>query len=57
MRETIRVFPAENGMMRADHVMTFFGAVFLRLHYRMRLKPNEVDKSLHSAEAASSVFS
>jgi hypothetical protein len=42
MRETIRVFPAENGMMRADHGMTYFGAVFLRLHYRMRPKSFEL---------------
>lgn len=36
MRETIHVFPAENGGARADHVLKLFGATFLRLHYRMR---------------------
>lgn len=36
MREQIRVFPAEDGQVRADHVMWIFGRVFLRLHYRLR---------------------
>lgn len=36
LRESIHVFPAENGVLRADHVLTYFGATFLRLHYRMR---------------------
>ena len=35
MRESIRVYPAGNGDVRADHVMWIFGLVFLRLHYRM----------------------
>jgi len=35
LRESIHVFPAERGLVRADHVLTFFGATFLRLHYRM----------------------
>ncbi len=35
MRETIRVYPAENGHVRADHVLTLWGATFLRLHYRL----------------------
>ena len=41
LRETIHVFPAERGLVRADHVLTYFGAVFLRLHYRMRPQPND----------------
>jgi hypothetical protein len=36
LRESIHVFPAEKGSVRADHVLTYFGATFLRLHYRMR---------------------
>lgn len=39
LRESIHVFPAEDGLLRADHVLTYFGATFLRLHYRMRLQP------------------
>jgi hypothetical protein len=29
-------------LVRADHVLKFFGATFLRLHYRMRHQPNGV---------------
>lgn len=36
LRESIHVFPAERGLLRADHVLTYVGATFLRLHYRMR---------------------
>ena len=36
LRETIHVFPGEDGFVRADHVLRYFGATFLRLHYRMR---------------------
>ncbi|HEY1048933.1 MAG TPA: hypothetical protein VGE39_04235 [Prosthecobacter sp.] len=36
MREKIHLFPAEQGILRADHVLTFFGMTFLRIHYRMR---------------------
>jgi hypothetical protein len=34
MRESIHVYPASDGV-RADHVLTLFGATFLRLHYRL----------------------
>jgi hypothetical protein len=37
MQETIRVYDAESGTGRADHVLWFWGIEFLRLHYRMRL--------------------
>jgi hypothetical protein len=37
LRETIRVYPAEDGGARADHEMTIWGATFLRLHYRLRV--------------------
>jgi hypothetical protein len=36
LRESITVFPDENGSLRADHILHFFGITFLRLHYRMR---------------------
>jgi hypothetical protein len=36
MRETIRVFESAAGETRADHTMTIWRLVFLRLHYRMR---------------------
>ncbi|MEO6526169.1 MAG: hypothetical protein ABIP93_06060 [Gemmatimonadaceae bacterium] len=36
MQERIRVFAAESGSVRADHVLTLWGATFLRLHYRLR---------------------
>lgn len=40
LRETIRVYPAETGTIRADHVLKYCGATFLRLHYRMRRSPS-----------------
>jgi hypothetical protein len=36
LRESIHVYPAEKGLVWADHVLTYFGATFLQLHYRMR---------------------
>jgi hypothetical protein len=36
LRETIRVYPASRDEIRADHVLTLWGATFLRLHYRLR---------------------
>jgi hypothetical protein len=36
LRESIRVYPGENDMVRADHVLTLWGATFLRLHYRLQ---------------------
>ena len=36
MKESIRVYAAEPGVVRADHVLRLYGRVFLRLHYRMR---------------------
>jgi hypothetical protein len=35
LRESIRVYPAGEEA-RADHVLTLWGATFLRLHYRLR---------------------
>lgn len=36
MRETIHVYPAEEGVLRTDHVFRIWGMRFLKLHYRMR---------------------
>lgn len=36
MRERIHVYRAEGDAVRTDHVLTLWGATFLRLHYRMR---------------------
>jgi hypothetical protein len=36
MRETIRVYEAGPDEARADHTLTLWGFVFLRLHYRLR---------------------
>lgn len=41
LRESIHVSPTENGLLCADHVLTYFGATFLRLHYRMRRQPDK----------------
>ena len=38
MQERITVFAAEEGVVRADHVLTLWGATFLRLHYRLRVR-------------------
>lgn len=35
LQETIHVYAAENGFVRADHVLKYFGMEFLRIHYRM----------------------
>jgi hypothetical protein len=39
MRESIRIYPDSGHDVRADHVMWLFGAIFLRLHYRLRFRP------------------
>ncbi len=36
LKERIRVYAAEGDSVRADHVLTLWGATFLRLHYRLR---------------------
>jgi len=38
LRESIRVYPAEEGAVRADHTLTLWGATFLRIHYRLRAR-------------------
>lgn len=38
MQETITVYESGAGEVRADHVLKFWGATFLRLHYRLRKK-------------------
>jgi len=36
LQETIHVYSAERGTVRADHFLRMWGKEFLRLHYRMR---------------------
>lgn len=36
MKEEIRVYPAEQNTVRADHTLWLWGKQFLRLHYRMK---------------------
>ncbi|MBI1734759.1 MAG: hypothetical protein HYR51_06260 [Candidatus Rokubacteria bacterium] len=36
LKERIHVYPDRAGGVRADHVLTLWGATFLRLHYRLR---------------------
>jgi hypothetical protein len=36
LKESIRVYPAVAGEVRADHALTLFGARFMDLHYRLR---------------------
>jgi hypothetical protein len=35
LRESIRVYAAEPGTVRGDHVLSLWGLTFLRLHYRL----------------------
>lgn len=46
LRETIQVWPAESGVVRADHVLALAGATFLRLHYRLTRPPYPVKPSV-----------
>ncbi|HEX8673545.1 MAG TPA: hypothetical protein VF710_16735 [Longimicrobium sp.] len=43
MQERMRVYPAEHGAVRADHVLTLWGATFLRMHYRLRARGPAAD--------------
>jgi hypothetical protein len=47
LRESIHVFPAENGCLRADHDLSFFGFTFLRLHYRLQYQRNDSGNRMH----------
>jgi hypothetical protein len=38
LHEAIRVYAAEDGGVRADHVLKLWGVTFLRLHYRLKKK-------------------
>ena len=42
LRESIRVYSTEHDLVRADHVLTIWGATFLRLHYKLRRRTNYV---------------
>ncbi len=41
MKESIHVYAAEAGTVRADHTLRIWGRVFLRLHYRLAKKRGE----------------
>jgi hypothetical protein len=36
MRESIHVYAAEAGIVRADHILRLWGTTFLQLHYRLK---------------------
>ena len=38
LRESIHVYSSEQQVVRADHVLTLWGKVFLRLHYRLNVR-------------------
>jgi hypothetical protein len=45
LRESIHVYAATDGV-RADHVLTLFGATFLRLHYRLVRRVGELRRTV-----------
>jgi hypothetical protein len=47
LQETIRVYGDPEGGVRADHVLTLWGATFLKLHYRLR--PRLDSGAIHAA--------
>lgn len=49
LRESIRVYRAEENTVRADHVLSLWGITFLRLHYRLRRKPAALTSSSSAA--------
>lgn len=40
MRERIHVYETDMGDVRADHILTVWGMIFLKLHYRLMLRQN-----------------
>ena len=38
LRESIKVYATAGNLVRGDHVLTIWGATFLRLHYRLRAR-------------------
>ncbi len=51
LRESIRVYCAEEGTVRADHVLSLWGLTFLRLHYRMVSKRSAPERVATEAKA------
>jgi hypothetical protein len=45
MTESIRVYAAGAGEVRADHTMWFAGLTFMRLHYRLRPRAGAVSRA------------
>jgi len=46
LKEMIHVYPDGADTVRADHCLWIWGAEFLRLHYRMRLRMDSTDRTL-----------
>jgi hypothetical protein len=46
LRERIHVYAVDGDAVRADHVLSLWGATFLRLHYRLRLRPSVAPQEL-----------
>ncbi len=44
LKETIHVYVDNANELRADHVLKLFSATFLRLHYRMRRRPDGTNR-------------
>jgi hypothetical protein len=53
MKESIHVYAAEAGTVRADHTLRIWGRVFLRLHYRLTAKLPEKPSTRGSGSQAS----
>jgi len=48
LRESIRVYTAEQATVRADHTLSLWGITFLRLHYRLQRKGTPTALSVSS---------
>jgi hypothetical protein len=49
MTESIRVYAAGGGEVRADHTMWFAGLTFMRLHYRLRARAAPAREAMRNA--------
>lgn len=49
LRESIHVYAVPDGV-RADHVLTLFGATFLRLHYRLLRRADAARPADHALQ-------
>jgi len=51
LQESIHVYSAEQGTVRADHLFRIWGKEFLRLHYRMRKVATAESTTLSSSNS------